>query len=54
MYYKKIILDNCRMANIVIKVFKGILDHYNEKLYNAYSGVEAIKKLINQKVKITN
>jgi Kdo2-lipid IVA lauroyltransferase/acyltransferase len=42
------------MADIAIKIFKGILDHYNEKLYNAYSGVEAIKKLINQKVKITN
>ena len=42
------------MANIVIKVFKGILDHYNEKLYNAYSKIESIKKLINQQVKITN
>ena len=54
MYYGNIILNNYRMMSIMVKIFKGILDHYNEKLYNAFSGIDSISKIINQEVKVIN
>lgn len=38
------------MTTIIIKVFKGILDHYSEKLINAYGSFNSIRDLINNKV----
>jgi Kdo2-lipid IVA lauroyltransferase/acyltransferase len=42
------------MMIIIIKVFKGILDHYSEKLINAYGRFNAIRNLINNHVMYTN
>jgi KDO2-lipid IV(A) lauroyltransferase len=50
MYYKKKIAANHKKINMIFKVFRGMLDHYNEKIFNAYTKVDSIKKLINQRV----
>jgi Kdo2-lipid IVA lauroyltransferase/acyltransferase len=50
MYYRKKIAVNYKMINMIFRVFRGILDHYNEKIFNAYSKLDSIKKLINQRV----
>ena len=42
--------NSIKYEDIIIKVFKGILDHYSEKLINAYGSFNTIRNLINNQV----
>jgi Kdo2-lipid IVA lauroyltransferase/acyltransferase len=52
MYYGTILNNKLKKIHILINIFRGILDHYNEKLYNAFSDINSIKDILNNKVDV--
>jgi Kdo2-lipid IVA lauroyltransferase/acyltransferase len=54
MYIRKNIVNNYNMSNIFFKIFRGIFDHYNEKFFNAFSKIDNIKNLLNNRVVTIN